>query len=196
MVRWKKEKITAIQLLIVCLLGFNAFSQRESYINPGLLSASSTLSPAIMLNRNEVNYYVSGFFEGKVTKHLSFRGDAYYMLGNAPTKFLKNNFRSYLSLQYGYSVGNFELHMGFAPGFAFMQSNVNTSNNEFAPSIQINFGTRFYVWKYFHFFANFNYIHAQMHNLDRVNGMADEFVISAGLGFNLQVLKKYRNQED
>lgn len=196
MARWKKEKMRQTLIIIVCLLGFSTFGQKASYINPGLLSASGTLSPAIMLNRNEVNYYVSGFLEGKVTKHLSFRGDAYYMLGNASTKFLKNNFRTYIGLQYGYSFGNFELHTGFAPGFAFMQSNVNSSNTEFATSIQLNLGARFYVWKYFHFFANFNYIHAQMHNLDRVNGMADEFVVSAGLGFNFQVLKKYRNQEE
>ena len=196
MARWKKEKIRIVLLLAISFLGFGAFSQKPRYIQPGLLSASATLSPAIMLNRNETNYYVSGFFEGKMTKHLSFRGDAYYMLGNASTKFLKNNIRTYIGLQYGYSFGNFELHTGFAPGFAFMQSNVNPSITEFVPSLQVNLGMRFYVWKYFHFFANFNYIHAEMQNLEKVNGMADEFVISVGLGFNLQTLKKYRNIEE
>ncbi|MCO5260127.1 MAG: hypothetical protein M9916_08290 [Crocinitomicaceae bacterium] len=195
MVWWEKERKKIISGLIVLLIGFNSFGQKELYINPGLLSASGTLSPAIMLNRKEVNYYISGFFEGKITKHFSIRGDGYYMLGNAPTKFLKNKFSTYIGIQYGYSFGNFELHTGIAPGFGLMQSNVNTSINEFFPSVQLNAGARYYVWKYFHFAANFLYTHAQMHNLNQVNGMVDEFVISVGLGFNFQVLKKYRNQK-
>lgn len=195
MARGKKEKIMRIYLLLVfvglcCLSVFG--QEKTTYINPGLLSASTTLSPSVMLNRSEINYYVTGFLEGRVHKNISLRGEMHYMLGNADTKFLKNNLRTTFGIQYGIPFGNFEVHGGFAPGFAIMKSNFNVSNTEFVPSVQLNVGARFYVWKYFHFFSNFSYIHSKMNNLNRVNGMADEFMISVGLGFNFQVLKKYR----
>ncbi len=197
MARWKKEKTMKLYLSLVFIgcLCLAVSGQKQTYINPGLLSASTTLSPAVMLNRSEVNYYVTGFLEGRLHKSISLRGEMHYMLGNADTRFLKNNLRTFLGIQYGVPFGNFELHTGFAPGFSVMQSNFDPSNTEFAPSVQLNFGVRFYVWKYFHFFSNFSYIHSRMNNLDRVNGMADELMLSAGLGFNFQVLKKYRQQQ-
>lgn len=197
MVRWKKEKtmITIAVWAIASLFSLSCFCQKQSYIKPGLLSASTTLSPSIMLNRSEINYYVTGFLEGRVHKNVSIRGEMHYMLGNADTKFLKNNLRSTFGIQYGIPFGNFELHTGFAPGFSVMQSNFDPSNTEFIPSVQLNFGIRFYVWKIFHFFSNVSYIHSKMNNLSRINGMADELMFSAGLGFNFQVLKKYRQQQ-
>lgn len=197
MVRREKEKTTGtiVFYTLIFLFCLPVFGQKQSYINPGLLSASTTLSPSIMLNRSEINYYVTGFLEGRVHKSISLRGEMHYMLGNADTKFLKNNLRTTFGIQYGIPFGNFELHTGFAPGFSVMQSYFDTSNTEFVPSVQLNIGARFYVWKVFHFFSNFSYIHSRMNNLDRVNGMADEFMISVGLGFNFQVLKKYRQQQ-
>lgn len=191
----KKEKISVRILFVFCLFGSTVLGQRPSYINPGLISASTTLSPAIMLNRSEANYYVTGFLEGRIHKRISFRGELHYMLGNANDKFLKNNLRSTFGIQYGIPFGNFELHAGFAPGFSIMQSNFNSSNTEFVPSVQFNFGARFYVWKFFHFFTNISYIHSKMNNLDRISGMSDELMFSVGLGLNFQVLKKYRQQQ-
>ncbi len=193
MERRKKEKIRKFILIFICFPVWTAFGQNPNYINPGLFSFSTTLSPAMMLNRDEINYYVTGFIEGKLTEHLSLRGETNFLLGNSDSKFLKNNIRTTLGIQYGFSpVNNLELHLGFSPGFSFMKSNFDPSITEIVPVVQINGGVRYYVWKFFHFFANFSYVHEQMQNLDRVNGMADEFMISAGLGFNIQVLKRYR----
>jgi hypothetical protein len=191
----KKEKImhkiAFISLVLTC--SFSLKAQRETYINPGLISASTTLSPSQMLNKNQMNFYVTGFLEGRIHKRISLRGELHYMLGNNTDKFLRNNIRSTFGIQYGIPVGNFEAHAGFAPGFSVMQSYHDPSNTEFVPSIQLNIGVRYYVWKVFHFFCNFSYIHARMNNLSKINGMADELMFSAGLGFNFQVLKKYRN---
>lgn len=184
---WKKEKIIVVFALSLFTAGF---SQQESYIKPGLLSASGTLSPSKMLNRNEVNYYIMGFLEGRFSKHFSARGDIYYLLGNPNTKFLKNSIRSTLGIQYGLPFGNFELHTGFAPGFSIMKSYRDVSVTEFVPTVQLNIGLRYYVWKYFHFFANLSYFHSKMQNLYQLNGEADELLISVGLGFNLQTIRK------
>ena len=171
----------------------NAQEERKSYINPGLLTATSTLAPAIMLNRKEVNYYIAGFMEGRIDKHLSVRGEMNYMLPNANDKFLKNNLRTFFGIQYGFPIGNLDLHLGIMPGMSIMQSNrALVTNTEVVPSISLNAGLKFYVYKFFNFFTNFSYIHSSMNNLVQVNGIADEFMVSAGLGFNFQVLKKYR----
>lgn len=193
---WKKEKV--VTSIVVLFLGvFTTFAQtekteRDLYIKPGLLSASATLSPTDMLNRKEINYYLTGFMEGRVHENISIRGDIHYLLPNADSKFLKNNIRLALGIQYGFPIKNFEVHMGFAPGFAVMTSNVNTDIHEFVPTAQLNIGARYYVWKYFHFFGNIHYIHSRMNKLNKVNGMADEMVYSVGLGFNFQTLKKNR----
>ena len=185
-------KFSLIFVAILFLIGANA-QEKKSYINPGLLTATSTLSPAKMLNRNEMNYYITGFIEGRLDKHVSLRGEAGYMLGNANTKFLKNNIRTFFGVQYGIPIGNLDLHAGIMPGMSILQSNRDfTGNYEVVPSLSLNAGMKFYVWKYFNFFANVSYIHASLSNLDRQSGMADELMLSAGLGFNFQVLKKYR----
>lgn len=189
---WKEQKKRLILVCTVCFCLSFVYGQKDTYINPGLLNATVILSPSKMLNRGESNYYITGFLEGRVEKNISFRGEIHYMLANNNEKFLRNNLRSFFGIQYGIPFGNLELHTGFAPGFAIMKSNLAPNNTEFVPSAQLNVGVRFYVWKYFHFFSNFSYIHSRMNNLNRVSGLTDELMLTAGLGFNFQVLKKYR----
>lgn len=192
---WKKQtKIIVSVLTVICLLGGQLLAQEEkpSYIKPGLLSATGTLSPAKLLSRNQMNYYLTGSIEGRISEFFSVKGEIHGLLGTSETHFLKNNIRSGLGINYGYPFGNLEVFAGFMPGFAFMKSNYDRDNLEFNPIVQVNAGVRYYVWKYFHFSANFNYVYSSMSNLYKVNGVADEFMISVGLGYNFQVLKKNR----
>ncbi len=183
-----------IALIFVVIINLNAFSQeKKSYIQPGLLTATTTLSPAKMLNRAEMNYYITGFMEGRLDKHVSLRGEAAYMLGNANDKFVKSSFRTFFGVQYGFPIHNLDLHVGFMPGMTIINSNFSESSKvEVVPSASLNAGLKFYVYKYFNFFANVSYIHTSMNNLVERSGRADELVLSAGLGFNFQVLKKNR----
>ena len=186
-----KEKISWSGIIILFLLIFQkqTYAQQEIYTTPGLVSVSATLSPAKMLNYNEFNYYFSAFGEYRFHSHFSVRGDFYYLLKNDPDHFLNENIISSLGIQYLQSFKNFELNMGIAPGFGIMNSYRNTAVNEFVPVIQVNFGVRYYIWKYFHFYANISYFHQQMQNLNRIHGIADELMLSAGLGFNIQTRK-------
>ncbi len=182
--------------LILCsiLLASTTFAQEEkSYIQPGLISTSLTLSPAKMLNRKDMNYYVSGYLEGRLDRHLSLRGEAHYMLGNANTKFLKNNARVLFGLEYGLPVRNADFHLGFMPGVSVLQSNfARNARWEVVPLISVSGGVKFYVWKFFNFFMHVNYIHTELNNLESISGKADELVFTGGLGYNIQLLKKYR----
>ena len=119
--RWKKEKIGAVVCALFVISG-NVCAQNPSYIKPGLLTASITLSPAAMLNRHEYNYYVTGFLEARLDKHISLRGETHYMLGNASDKFLKTNLRGFMGMQYGFPFGNLDLHAGLHPGISIMES--------------------------------------------------------------------------
>lgn len=191
MEQWKK-KITSFfawGLLIIWLPSLTAFGQQEQYIRPGLLTVAGTLSPSVLLNRKEVNYYFMGYIEGKFHPNFSVRGDIYIMTGNASTKFLRHNIRSFIGILYGYPFGNLESHVGFLPGFSVMESNVNRGKFEFVPSIEFSVGIRYYVWKYFNFFADASYIHAKMNSIRNVNGMADDVSFNVGLGFNLNVIR-------
>lgn len=183
-----------ILIVAFVIISYSVNSQeKKSYIQPGLITATTTLSPAKMLNRSDVNYYVTGFIEGRLDKHTSLRGEAGYMLGNSNDKYLQSSIRTFFGVQYGFPIHNLDLHMGFMPGMTIINSNLSVATrSEVVPSISLNAGLKFYVYKFFNFFANVSYIHTSMNNLVRVSGKADELVISAGLGFNFQVLKKNR----
>lgn len=177
--------------LFLCVHGFT--QETKSYIQPGLLTASTTLSPAKMLNRSDINYYVTGFIEGRMDKHVSLRGEMGYMLGNSNDKFLQSNLRTFFGLQYGIPIHNLDIHAGFMPGLAVIHSNRSVaSRSEVVPVVSFNVGMKFYVYKYFNFFANCSYVHTSMNNLVMLSGRSDELVLSAGLGFNFQTLKRNR----
>ena len=57
------------------------------------------------------------------------------------------------------------------------------------PSFALTAGTSFYVWKYFHFFANLSYVNSTAHGINGGSMRADELIFSAGLGFNLNTKK-------
>lgn len=178
-------------LLLVSFIGnTQEEEEREIYIKPGLLTASGTMSPSFLLNKKEVNYYLTGFGELRISKFFSARGEVHGLLGNNTDKFLKNNLRFTIGMQYAYPFGNFELHTGFSPGFGWMKSYEDVDMTEFVPVIQVNAGARFYIWKYFNFYANFAFTHSQMNNLVKIDGRVNELRIEAGLGFNLQVFKR------
>lgn len=193
-------RISKCSLMFFVLLSSSLFGQnlkdikaKKSYIQPGLLSASATYEPSFMLNYGETNYYIMGFLEYKLTRHFSFRGDIHYLLPADSTNFLNKNMAIMFGFQYGIPIGNFEFHTGILPGISVSRSNYFISNTEVNPTLQVNMGVRFYVWKFFHFFANFSYFHLRLNNIPNRNGIADQFSISAGLGFNFQSNKKLRD---
>ena len=81
------------------------------------------------------------------------------------------------------------------PGFTIAQVNRNFNQQgknpvHFVPSFSANIGVTYYVWKVFNFFANVTYINSTVRGMDNsVNGRADELMISAGLGFNVNAVR-------
>ncbi len=176
-------------------LGFAVNAQREQYVRPGLITTSMTISPSLMLNHPENNYYLSGYLEGRVDQRLSFRGETFYFIdGSEDTPMLRFSCRTFFGTLYHLNKGNFDSHIGFMPGLSVMQFNgdLNASGDmpyRVVPSMAANIGATYYIWKFFNFFANVTYIHSTAHALTNQRGRTDEILISAGLGLNINAVK-------
>lgn len=191
----RKKIITSFCLVIA----FNAVAQRDDYIRPGLLKSSVTITPSWMLNKPEINYYMTGFLEGYLDKHLSLRLETHYFMdGKVSNPFYKLNSLSSFGVLAHINKNNFDGHIGFMPGFSLSEVRGDLKANgkhqlHFTPTLSVNLGGTYYIWKVFHVFVNATYVHSSISELDRtmgLNGRADEFMISAGLGFNVNMIRK------
>lgn len=186
------EKVIAFVLASICLGSVEA---QDSYIQPGLLAFGSTITPSSMLNRDETNYYISGFAEYFLDTKISLRSDNYFFVdGSNEVPFIKSAFRSYFGVAYHFSKGNWDNTLGFQPGITLMQLPETTlgqgSPVDISPSIALRIGTGYYVWKYFHFFANATYVRSKVSGVSFGPHQTDEFMFSAGLGFQIATKRK------
>lgn len=183
-------------IIVIALLASNAvFSQEDSYVRSGLISTSLTISPSTMLNRSDNNYYLTGFLEGRVDKHLSFRGETHYFMdGEKEIPYFKKAARTYFGIQYHMPVKNFDPYIGFMPGVSLLQLNADRIGGEqqgikATPSVSLNIGASYYIWKYFHFFLNMSYVKSTAYGFTQTSGKSDELIFSAGLGLNINTIK-------
>ena len=182
-------------IIIACLMSTSVMAQREDYVRPGLITAGMTISPSVMLNRSESNYYLSGHLDGRLDEHLSFRGETFYFIdSNQDDPYFKTAGRTYFGLLYHLNKGNFDSHVGFMPGIALMEVNGNVNSEgrsslEVVPTFAANIGVTYYVWKFFNFFMNVTYVHSTVRDIRIKSGRTDELLLSAGLGFNINTVK-------
>jgi len=184
-------------MTVMCLISLNGMAQQEVYVRPGLLRSSLTFSPSAKLNNSTTNYYLTGFLEGYIGDNLSIRGETHYLLGadnGELSPFFKSSIRTSFGIQYHKNVKNFDSYIGFLPSVSFSQLNeefvsTGVARNHFEPSFALKAGVTYYVYKFFHFFLEATYYNTTIRALDRINGRADEFMFSAGLGFNINTKK-------
>lgn len=173
---------------------------KMGYRVPGLLSASMTFSPGIMLNRNQTNFYLSGFAEYQMDRKVSFRGDSYIFLnGQGEQPYVDRAVRSYFGAFYHLNQGifdNWDVKIGFQPGVTYMRKTNYEANGAevvsepwLSPSFSASIGVDYYVWKYFHFFANLAYVNSSLRGLSSGAERTDELLFSAGLGFQIRTRK-------
>ena len=140
-----------IVLSIVLCINISA---QDNYLLPGVLSASSTIAPSVMLNRNESNFYINGFAEYFIDRRLSLRSDNYFLVdGRNETPLIDQAFRSYFGMAYHFGDGNWDNHIGFQPGITLMRltpsDEISYNPIDFSGSMAVSIGTTYYVWKYF-----------------------------------------------
>lgn len=166
-------------------------SAQDVYIQPGLLAASITYSPSTLLNHAESNFYATGFAEYFLDEKFSLRSDTYLFLNSQnDDALIKDGVRSYFGIAYHVNKGNWDGHIGFQPGITYMNRTVSTMQSSVIPSSALRIGTTYYVWKYFHFFANLTYVKSKLPVYQRGTLKTDELIFSAGLGFQIQTKKQ------
>lgn len=178
---------------MILLFGLQVLAQ-DSYIQPGLIKASATIAPSKMLNRSVDNIYLSGFLEYHLDKRLSLRGDTYWFVdGNAlkaTDETLSEASRTYFGLFYHLNKNNWDNYLGFQSGISLLRFVAISPKVSVTPSFALTAGTSFFVWKYFHFFANLTYVNSSARGIPGGSRKADELILSAGLGFQINSKKK------
>ena len=179
--------------IVAILISLHLVAQEEMYIRPGLLKASATIAPGKMLNRTVNTIYLSGFLEYHTEKNFSLRGDTYWYIDGVAQKptdvMLANASRTYFGAFYHVNLKNWDNYIGFQPGISFLRFGAISPKISVCPSFALTAGTTFYVWKYFHFFANLTYVNSKAYGLNGGSLRADELIFSAGLGFQLMTKK-------
>jgi hypothetical protein len=179
-------------LAVVFSLGPVAFGQ-DSYIQPGLLKASASIAPSKMLNRSVDNIYLSGFLEYHLDKKLSLRGDTYWFVDGQAAKVtdetLSGASRTYFGVFYHLNKNNWDNYLGMQSGISLLRFSAISPKVSVSPSFALTAGTSFFVWKYFHFFANLTYVNSSARGIQGGSRRADELILSAGLGFQINTKK-------
>lgn len=186
------------QFLFVLVFCSQMLMSQEDYIQPGLLKATATIAPSVMLNRSVKNIYLSGFLEYHLDKRLSLRGESFFFV-NSQTKNASTNFiigegmRTYFGAFYHFSKNNWDKYIGFQPGITLIRPVVFVSaaaKLQASPSFAVHVGSTYYVWKYFNFYVDLAYVNSSYRGLKAGSQRTDELILSTGLGFQIQTKKR------
>jgi hypothetical protein len=184
--------VRLISFLSLLIVGLQVAGQ-EQYIRQGTLKASATIAPSFMLNRNVENIYLNGFIAYQLDDHFSFRGETFYYIkgaANASTDIVYNGaMNTYFGVFYHRGINNWDNYIGFQPGVSVVQT-IFKPGTSVSPSFAFKIGTAYYVWKYFHFFADLTYTNTTVRGLSIGSLKSDELIISAGLGFQINTKKQ------
>lgn len=196
-------KYITIFLLISSLLkiqgqelnGFGGKSQdpNEIYLTKGVLKASATISPGLMLHNGSRTVYLTGYLEYLIDKSFSLRGDVFQFISDINTTgtLVNPTFqnRLFFGAFHHFGKGNLRWQNGFQMGLTATEFQYDPWYNyykwHFAPSLCLKSGLYFYIWKYFHFFAEINYVNSSLRGTSIGTVVMDEFIFSGGLGFQL-----------
>lgn len=179
-------------------LAMKSEAQQEIYFNPGLLRASATIAPGRMLENKSGSIYLDGFLEYMVDNKFSLRGDVYQFIDAkyAATSVQPNYMsRLFFGTSRYFGKGNWQSYVGLQTGLTYTylkDEAVVSKPSNFSPSFSLKIGTTFYIWKYFHFFADVSYLNSTLRALKQGPVRMDEIVFSAGLGFQFNTKKQYR----
>ncbi len=183
-----------LSLLAAFFLFVTTFLAQNDFIQPGLLQAAATISPAFMLSHPIENIYLHGNLEYYPENRISIRGDTYWYLGAQQKPQLMKQF-SILAFgaAYHFPKNNFDFFLGLQPALAAVQPDLLTLQNEnyslkFSPCITAVTGVTYYVYDYFNFFLNLRMVQANYHGYEPLH--LDEIILSAGLGFNIHTQTK------
>lgn len=178
--------------LSALLLAYLPALGQEQYIRQGTIKASATIAPSNMLNRDANNIYLNGFLAYQLDRNVSLRGETFYYINNAASTnpIYAGAVHTYFGAFYHNGKGNWDNYLGFQPGVSVMKTAFKKTSA--IPTFAVKLGTAYYVWKYFHFFAELTYTNSTIRGIGPNYGSmkTDELIFSAGLGFQINTKKQ------
>ncbi len=196
--------------LLLMLVSTLAFGQKKNrpelegadIIRKGLVRAQATLSPGWTIVDGNTNLYLQGDMEYFLENRVSLKGDISYFLDTQGNGYLKHNHSLFFGAQYHFPIKRFDPYIGFHPGISLIQAkNPSIGTTELpvaysesvlkaAPAISVATGFNYYVWRYIHFMVNVKYVHAKHPTEWATTYALDEFRVSFGLGWNVNMMKQ------
>ena len=186
--------------IIILLFLFNTlgvFAQQPKFdvLRKGLFRSHLTVTPGILFNSDNTNIYLHGGFEYFLKNKVSFTGHGYWYLDSQQKDGdLKQNSSVLWGLRYHFPWRRKKIdsYIGLEPGLAVVQAKntESVSVKKVMPLVSASAGFTFYVWKFFNFFVETRYVHGHHSTEWNQKIKLDEFRISAGLGWNVNLIRK------
>lgn len=183
-----------VKYLFIFACCFSALAQ-ETFVQPGLLRATATISPAWGVATGPNNIYLNGELEAFLTNRNSIRGDVFALVGTESAwENLRHNHSLLIGPAWHLTRHRWDLFSGFEMGITYT-SFVNPTPTTFHkssihPAFSGLVGVHYYVHSYFHFFATVRYLHNLYRGHMAGTQNWSELVLSAGLGFQIQTKRK------
>ena len=201
------------KILLSMLIAAGATSvkaQDAPYATHGLMRATATYSAGFMTNKTN-NGYLQGLIEYYFDESFSVRGDGFLFLFSRSTisdSSIIFNYQEPLLQKSSLHAGFFwhpanhptlDPFIGIQPGISFSQKNelILTEGGYTAEPLSVNpvysivGGLNYYSGKHFHLFLEARYLRG-VHLSSASPKYLDEFLLSFGLGFDVQLRKESR----
>lgn len=192
-----------------------SFAQTESsrFVDKGLLRAQGNVSSGVMLKSPGTNIYIHGDLEYYFEPNISIRSESYYFLStfNADPTFAMNH-SNFSGVMYHFPTnGKFDPYAGVQPGIALTKLakpvllnadtaqwspySVSSFPTNFSPLFSASIGFNYYAYKFFNLFVHIKYV-AGKHLSDIQTESLNELKMTFGLGWNIWVIKKKKNEKE
>lgn len=167
---------------------------------PLLVRGSVAISPGFMVKQPTTNIYVVGKLEVFTDERISLRGEALWYIGSQQQyEPLQQNSQITFGPFVHFTHKRLDLALGFEPGVALTQPARDLDFLEQAPlriipNMALCGGLTFAVWDYFQFFIDARYTHANYTGPYSATVPLDEFVLGAGLGWQVPVKRMIKKK--
>ena len=191
----EKIKWAGFMAMIMIMHG-KIYAQNQVVIGKGLLNTQLTISPSYMFSERQSYFYLHGSVEDYLSSSISVAGEGYFYLGklSGGTHTFKYNHSVFFGVSRHFVSNHHDLYFGLQPGLSITRLNeqylkIVTTQAGVDPLISMIAGYNYYMNSVLHFFLQSRLI-LGLHNYYATKSLS-ELRFSAGLGFNLNLLKCY-----